>query len=161
MAGLLNQSPAPAPAPAPASQQQAPFSEQEIKMVNLIIKQASQVLLDEQNAEDIATMAKQGDPVEAIVTAVLPVLKQVYEAATSSGAKLDQRVMALAGREVIKILVGILGATGVIAPEQANEVATKAFQMGIERHNASVGQSQQPVPQGQPQPQQQDPMMGV
>lgn len=122
-----------------AGQGQMSFSDEEIKQVNLIIRQASQVLLDDKNMEDIATTAKQGDPVVAIVQSVLPVLKNVYEAASRAGKQLDMKVMALAGRELIKILVAVLGAAGVIAPEQAGQVAAQAFDQAIQEHNAQVG----------------------
>lgn len=149
MAGLLTplQSPDQSPAPAPAEGQPSDFTDQEIKAVNLMIKQGVKVLLDEATVTGIAEQAAKGDPAQAIADAVAPVIKQIHGMA-SGGGKLDIKVPLLAARELVKILVAVISASGVIPMESAGQVAEQAFKLGIEKHNQSAAQAQ--APQGGP-----------
>ena len=119
---------------------------QEIEAVNLMLRQASQVLLDQPAMEKLASDAKQGNPAQALADAVRPVLQQVYAAAQGAGKTLDMKVAALAGREMIKILVAVLGASGIIKAEQAAQLVDEAFKLGVAAHNKSVGYTE-PAPQ--------------
>jgi hypothetical protein len=121
-------------------EQQPNFTDGEIKVVNKVIRQAMQVLLEQSAMNNLANTAKRsGDPAKAIAGAVLPVIRHVYAAAHQAGGQLDIRVLTLAGREIIKVLVAVLGASGVIHPEQATQVVSQAYQATIDGHNAAAG----------------------
>lgn len=125
------------------------FSPQEIKIVNTMIRQGSQVLLKDSNMDALGARVKQGPDgaAQAIAEAVLPVVKSVYEAATRAGVPVRIEVALLAGRELVKIVVAVLGAAGLIDPQQAGQMATQAFDAGVQAHNQAQGGQAMPAPQ--------------
>jgi len=92
----------------------------------------------------------QRDPVEAIVTIGEAVLKGIYEAARQAGQQLSQELMGIAATQVALLFAAILVNEGVIDIKQLNDVAQKAYEVGIAKHNASFEQQplvQQPMAQ--------------
>jgi hypothetical protein len=109
------------------------------KIVNTLLKQAVDFLFEEKNAVALADSAKGGNPADVIAQFSVQLLKGQYDAAGMAGKQLDITAMAIAGREVAKIMAQILVLAGVIKPEQAEAVAQEAFQKGVQLHNQSAG----------------------
>jgi len=140
----------------PQMQQQAPPQQQKLNLppeqqqqLELIANQAADYILQDKNTDILVKMA-QRDPVEAIVTIGEAVLNGIYEAASQAGQQLSQELMGIAATQVALLFAAILVNEGVIDIKQLNDVAQKAYEAGITKHNASFDQqpsAQQPMAQ--------------
>jgi hypothetical protein len=128
MTGMINQ------------QQAQKASPEQEAIVNKLLKQAVDFLFEEENAVQLVEAAKAQGPVDAIAQFAVQLVTQQYKAADMAGKQLDMAAVALAGREIGKIMAQILVLAQVIKPEQAEQIASEAFQKGIAMHNQSAGQ---------------------
>lgn len=143
------------PATEPATQAGQALDEAAMAKKDLIVKQALSHILKPETMDAIISKAQNGDPKQAVLDAVSPLLQSVYDTATESGAQVSMLVMLVAGIEVIGNVAEMLGAAGVI-PSDEKAVAMFAAEVGkmaVEEHNQRVGGGgQQPAPGGAPQP---------
>lgn len=136
----------------PAVPAQGKLNPQQQQQADLAIKQATDFILDTENANNLADMAEGGDPVAAIVEMAMPLLKSIGAAAAQGGHELSAEVIASVGWSVAHIMASVLALAKAIPQEQIEPVAKQAFQKAIEQHNAAGQQAA--APQGAaPQPQ--------
>lgn len=128
MTGMINQ-----------QQPQKGVSPEQEEIVNKLLKQAVDFLFEEENAVALVEAARAQGPAEAVAQFAVQLVTQQYKAAEMAGKQLDMTAVALAGREVGKIMAQILVLAQVIKPEEAEQVARQAFEQGIAMHNQSVG----------------------
>lgn len=147
----------PPQAPGGAQPQQA-LNPQQIKQMQLVVKQCMQLLLQDQTADMIVAKAKQGQPAKVLADLVGPLLSRVAETAKEAGADVDMVTMMVAGVQVLGLLAEMLFQADVIATEQeAAQVVAQASKIAVDQHNARAKQLQagggaQPAPGGAPQP---------
>ena len=127
---------------------------QAMKQKDLVVRQALSHILKPETMDAIIAKAQNGDPKQAVLDAVSPLLQSVYDTASESGAQVSMLVMLVAGIEVIGNVAEMLGAAGVI-PGDEKAVAMFAAEVGkmaVEEHNQRVQGGGQPAPGGAPQP---------
>jgi hypothetical protein len=133
-----------------AGQQGLPPEQQ--KAFKMVSKQALEYLLAEGHAELIIAKAKQGDPKQAVVDALTPVMQGIWSAAEQAGAKLDQAVFLAAGIHVITILSEMLAVSGIITEQEIPQFAQAVAMQAVQQHNAAFEGQQQPAqPEQAPQ----------
>jgi hypothetical protein len=135
-----------------AGQQGLPPEQQ--KAFKMVSKQALEYLLAEGHAELIIAKAKQGDPKQAVVDALTPVMQGIWSAAEQAGAKLDQAVFLAAGLHVITILSEMMAVVGIITEQEIPQFAQSVAMQAVQQHNAAFEQ-------GQPAEQQPEPPQGL
>jgi hypothetical protein len=119
------------------------------KAFKMVSKQALEYLLAEGHAELIIAKAKQGDPKQAVVDALTPVMQGIWSAAEQAGAKLDQAVFLAAGIHVITILSEMLAVSGIITEQEIPQFAREVAMQAVQQHNAAFeGQPAQPEQPG-------------
>lgn len=118
------------------------------QQVDLGVKQATDFILQYDNANALANMADSSDPITAIVETGIPLLNTIYEAAGKAGRELDQRVVASIGFNVAHVMASVLALADVIKQEDVEPLAKQAYQAAIDKHNQGAGQ-QQPAQQAQ------------
>jgi hypothetical protein len=133
-----------------AGQQGLPPEQQ--KAFKMVSKQALEYLLAEGHAELIIAKAKQGDPKQAVVDALTPVMQGIWSAAEQAGANLDQAVFLAAGIHVITILSEMLAVVGIIQEQEIPQFAQEVAMQAVQQHNAAFeGQQQPEQPEQAPQ----------
>lgn len=143
----------PAQQPQQAAQPRGKLPPEQQQQVDLGVKQATDFMLQYENAEQLATMAETTDPVTAIVDMGLPLLNTIYAAAKEAGRELSQPVVASIGFNVAYVMASVLALADVIKQEEIEPLAKQAYQAALDKHNQGAGQApQQPAPQ-QPAPQ--------
>lgn len=133
--------------PATPAQPQGKLSAQQQQQADLAIKQATDFILDSENANNLADMAESGDPVKAIVEMAMPLLQSIYAAAEQAGHALPPEVVATIGFNVSHIMASVLALAKIITQEQVEQIAKQAFDAAIERHNGSVQPQQEALQQ--------------
>jgi hypothetical protein len=128
-----------------AGQQGLPPEQQ--KAFKMVSKQALEYLLAEGHAELIIAKAKQGDPKQALVDALTPVMQGIWSAAEQAGAKLDQAVFLAAGIHVITILSEMLAVVGIITEQEIPQFAREVAMQAVQQHNAAFEQEQPAQPE--------------
>jgi hypothetical protein len=131
--------------PGKAGQKGLPPEQQ--KAFKMVSKQALEYLLAEGHAELIIAKAKQGDPKQAVVDALTPVMQGIWSAAEQAGAKLDQAVFLAAGIHVITILSEMLAVVGIITEQEIPQFAQEVAMQAVQQHNASFEQQQPEQPE--------------
>lgn len=111
---------------------------EQLKQMQLFAKQALGVLLDDQHAHMLVAKAKQGDPAQATAEVVTPLLKNIYEAASGAGAKVDMVVVLAAGMQVVAMVGKMLEAAGVLEEKDIPNFCAQVTKIATEQHNASV-----------------------
>jgi hypothetical protein len=134
--------------PGKAGQKGLPPEQQ--KAFKMVSKQALEYLLAEGHAELIIAKAKQGDPKQAVVDALTPVMQGIWAAAEQAGAKLDQAVFLAAGIHVITILSEMLAVVGIIQEQEIPQFAQEVAMQAVQQHNAGFEQQQKPEQPAQP-----------
>lgn len=141
----------------PTQQQTQGLDPQQQKAKDLVVRQAMTHIVggDGSNADAIVTKAQSGDPQEAVLDAVAPLLQAIYDSAQKAGAQVDMLTMMVAGIEVIGNLAEMLASAKIIPGDEksiasfAAEVAKKA----VLEHNQRVqGGGEQPAMPAAPQP---------
>jgi hypothetical protein len=136
--------------PGTAGQKGLPPEQQ--KAFKMVSKQALEYLLAEGHAELIIAKAKQGDPKQAVVDALTPVMQGIWSAAEQAGANLDQAVFLAAGIHVITILSEMLAVVGIIQEQEIPQFAQEVAMQAVQQHNAAFeGQQQPEQPEQAPQ----------
>jgi hypothetical protein len=130
----------------PGKAGQKGLSPEQQKAFNMVSKQALEFLLEDNNAKLIVAKAQQSDPQTAIVEAIRPVMRGIWQAAEQSGVKLDLPVFLAAALNVITILADMMAVQGVIPEEQVAQLAQSAAQEAVKQHNAEMPQEPQGAP---------------
>ena len=135
--------------------QQQGLNPQQQKAKDLIVRQAMTHIVggDGANAKAIMAKAEAGDPKEAVLDAVTPLLQAIYDSAQQAGAQVDMLTMLVAGIEVIGNLAEMMASAGLI-PQDEKSIATFAAevaQKAVLEHNQRV-QEGGGQPSSAPQP---------
>jgi hypothetical protein len=151
----------------PAGQSAAPAPEGADKLspeaqqaFDLVVNQATDFILQDENIDALVESAKTKGPAQAIADDATEVLRGVHAAATGAGKNLPPEILSLAGSQVATIFASVLANEGVIDPKSVSQIAEQAYDVGVKSHN-SKGQPQGAMPQpqgaapapGMPQPQ--------
>ncbi len=118
---------------------------QQVKQMQMIVKQSLEQLLDDQNAEFIVKKAKAGDPKAAVLEAVAPVIKAIYVTAEEAGAKVDMVVVLSAGIQVIAMMAKMLESQGILKEADIPAFSADVSKMAVAAHNAEIPQPIQPT----------------
>lgn len=129
-------------------QQPTPLDPAQSKARDLMVKQAMRFLLDDQTAQHIVTKAQAGEPKAAVVDAVAPLLRNIYEVASASGAKIEMVTLLAAGIEIVAVLAKMLETTGVLTEDQIPAFCADVAKDAVAQHNAKVEGGAQPKPGG-------------
>lgn len=130
-----------------AQPQAGALDAQQQKQMQLMVKQALGILLQDDSAEMIVNSAKQGDPKATVVRVVSPIIQRIYESAGEAGAKLDMLVVLSAGLQVVAIVSTLLSKAGVIEEAQLPQFVADVAKAAAEEHNAGLqGGGEQPAP---------------
>jgi hypothetical protein len=130
--------------PAPAAPSTLP--PEQVKFMQMLVKQALGVLLEDDTARFLVDKAKNGDPKTALVETVVPLIKSIYEAAGEAGVKIDMVAVLGAGMQIITILAKMLESEGILTEEQIPAFAADVAKLASEQHNAGVQAGQQGKP---------------
>jgi hypothetical protein len=132
---------------------------QQKQAFDLMVKQAMAFLLKDEHALHIVAKAKAGDPREAVVEAVAPLLRDQFQMASLAGAKVEMVTLLAAGIQIIAVLAKMLEAAGILTEQQIPSFAADVAKMAVEQHNQGVSAPKQggmagpqEAPQEQPQP---------
>ena len=120
---------------------------QQVKQMQLIVKQALSHLLDDQNAAYLVKRAEATDPVTTVAQAVAPVLKSIYASATESGVRVDMVVVLSAGIQIIAMMGKMLESQGLLEESQIPKFCADVSKIAVSAHNADI-----PAPQPTPEP---------
>ena len=120
------------------------------KAFDMVVKQAMSFLIADDNAKTIIGKAQSGDPKQAVVDAMTPVLKAIWQAAQKSGADIEAPVFLAAGIRILTLLAEMLAAVGIISEQEIPQFAAQTAKLAVDQHNAAVQQNkpQEPQPQG-------------
>ncbi len=126
---------------------------EQMKQMQLVVKQCMQMLLQDQTADMIVAKAKEGQPAQVIADLVGPLLSKVSESAAASGVEVGMVTMMVAGVQVMGILAEMLFQADVIPSEQQlPQLVAEASKIAVQQHNANAqqmqGQGKQPAPAG-------------
>lgn len=131
---------------------------QQLKSKDLVVRQAMTHIIggQGQNADAIITKAQAGDPKEAVLDAIAPLLQSIYDSAQKAGAQVDMLTMMVAGIEVIGNVAEMLASAKLI-PGDEKSIATFAAEVAkaaVLEHNQRVqgGGEMPPAAPGAPQP---------
>lgn len=120
---------------------------QQVKQMQMIVKQALGHLLDSESAAYLVKRAEATDPVTTTAQAVAPVLKTIYASASESGVKIDMVVVLAAGIQIIAMMGKMLESQGLMTEEQIPKFCADVAKIAVSAHNAEV-----PAPEPAPAP---------
>jgi hypothetical protein len=135
MAGVGAQ---PAAGGAPQMPVQA-LTEEQTRQMQLMSKQAMELLLEEATTDQILRMAESGDPQQAIAKIVTGLLDRLYEAASNAGQQIEMVTMLVTGIQIIGVLAELLVTAGVIQEQDAPAFIGAVSKIAVDAHNARVG----------------------
>lgn len=121
--------------PTPSPQALTP---EQVKQMQLIVKQGLSHLLDSQNAAYLVKKAEATDPVATVAQAVAPVLKAIYASASESGVKVDMVVVLVAGIQIIATLAKMLESQGLIEEAQIPQFCADVSKIAVGAHNSEI-----------------------
>ena len=138
-------------AAAPAGKALAP---EQMKQMAMFVKQALSVILDDDSARMIVDRSKAGDPKQVTVQAVMPLMQQIYAAASEAGVKVDMVVVLGAGMQVIAMVAKMLESEGILTEEEIPAFAAEVAKIATAQHNesAKAAGGQQAEPAAPPPP---------
>jgi hypothetical protein len=145
----------------PGGAMQQSMNPQQVKQMQLVVKQCMQLLLQDQTAAMIVAKAKQEPPAQVLASIVGPLLSRVAESAKEAGAEVDMVTMMVAGVQVLGLLAEMLFHADVLPNEQDMvTVVAEASKIAVQQHNANAMKMQgagqppgaPPAPGGAPQP---------
>ncbi len=134
--------------PVDAAAQQ--LTEAEVKQMQMVVKQALGVLLEDDNAKFIVDKAKQGDPKTVVVEAVAPLLQNIYGAADAAGTKVNMVVVLAAGIQIIAVLAKMLEAGDILTEDQIPSFCADVSKMAVAQHNQKAQTMGGQTPAGMP-----------
>jgi hypothetical protein len=122
----------------------------QLRKMQVMVKQAMGLLLQDDTAEHLVAKAKQGEPQQVVAEVVSGLLGQLYQAATEAGQEVDMVTMMVTGIQIIGTLAEMLAHEGVIPQEQLPQFVAAAGKIAVDQHNATVqgGAQQQPTGSG-------------
>ncbi len=143
MAGIINQARQPQPETQPANGQPDDQS------VERVVIAAIKVIHDPKVKQQLIEMMRQaGDPVQALVSAVFLVMRQLYERSRRS---IPADVLGAASAHVLRLLGELAEAAGLF--QVTPELLQQAGEAGLEQFKQEQAAQQQGAPQtGAPQP---------
>lgn len=133
----------------PAAQQLSP---EQIRQMQVMSKQAMELLSEQGTSEMIVQRAEQGDPAQVIAQIVVEVTSRLFEAATNAGQKVDMVTILVTGLQIIGSLAELLAAADVVPKEQLPQFVAQASKIAVDQHNAMVQGGGAGGGQPQPQP---------
>lgn len=140
----------------PQQQGQQGLNPEQQKAKDLIVRQAMTHIVGGQgdNAQAIVTKAQAGDPQDAVLDAVAPLLQSIYDTAQKAGAQVDMLTMLVAGIEIIGNLAEMLAKAKIIPDDERSiaSFAAEAAKKAVLEHNQRVQEGGQQQPQAAPQP---------
>lgn len=143
---MATQPPQPA---APGGQQVSP---EQLRAMQLIVRQAMGVLLQDDTAENIVQRAQAGDPKQVVAETAIGIVKRVWESANSAGAQVDILTCMLAATQIIGTLSEMLAKAGVISEQELPQFAAQACKIAVDLHNGQLQEGGAPAPGAQAQP---------
>ena len=102
--------------------------------------QALGQLLQGPSAQQLLQQARSGDPQQAVVDAVSPLLRQIYAAAQAAGARVDTVTLLAAGINVITIVAEMLARAGILQEADIPAFCAAVAQRAVQQHNAQAPQ---------------------
>lgn len=106
--------------------------------MQVMVKQAMGLLLEDATAEQIVSRSRSGDPQQVIATIVVEVLGRLYEAATQAGQNVGMVTLLVTGIQIIGTLTEMLIEAGVLQQEQAQEFIGAVSKMAVDQHNQQI-----------------------
>lgn len=133
---------------AAAAQIPGALNPQQLRQMQLMVKQAMGLLLADDSADMIVNKAKQGDPKQVIVSIMLDLMPRLHEAALSGGVKVDMVTELVAGFQIIATLSEMLSAAGIVPEQQLPQFTADVAKATVDAHNQRAQQAQpaQPAP---------------
>jgi hypothetical protein len=142
---MMQQQPQPAQPGGPAgAQPQQQLSPQQLQQMQLISKQAMEVLLQSDMAESIVARAQSGDPMQVTAEITLQLLRQINTAATQAGQQVEMLPFMVASVQIISTIGEMLEAGEVLTAEELPQFVANTCKVLVETHNATVSKQQQP-----------------
>ncbi len=128
--------------PTPGGQ---PLDPQQRKAYDLIVRQALGVLLQGRVARYLVQRAASGDPQQAVVDAVSPLLRNIYAAAQAAGAQVDMVTLLAAGINIVTVAADLLARAGILQQADIPAFCSAVAQRAVQQHNAQVPQGAEPA----------------
>jgi hypothetical protein len=153
------QPPAQAPNTAPngggsaAQLPQQALSQEQIRQLQIMSKQAMGLLLEDATAEQIVAQARAGDASQVIAGIVVPLMQRLHEAASGAGQNVEMVTLMVTGLQIIGTLTEMLVEAGVVPEAEAQQFVAQTSKLAVDQHNQQVQQQGggQPGAQGAPQ----------
>jgi hypothetical protein len=140
------------------------LTDEKVKQMQLMVKQAMSILLEDTSAEMIVNRCKQEDASMVLAETVNGIMGDIWSTAQEAGTDVDMVTVMVAGMQVIGTLSELLVVEGIVPKEKAPEFVAGTCKLAVEMHNATIKQMAQqggeaPAPDA-PQPAQAAPAGG-
>jgi hypothetical protein len=133
----------------------SPASQQ---VFDLVIKQATDFILEDANIDALVASAEAKGPAQAIADMASEVIGGIYASATGASKNIPPEILSLAGSQVATTFASVLANEGAIDAKAIASVAEQAYDVGVKGHNGKAapqpGEQMAPVPEVQPVPMQ-------
>lgn len=117
-----------------------PLSPPQRQAFDLVVQQALGLLLQGTTARHIVQKAAAGDPEQAVVDAVAPLLQRIYATARAAGAQLDTVTLLAAGINIVAVVADMLAQAGILRRADIPAFCRSVAQMAVQQHNRQAGQ---------------------
>lgn len=118
------------------------------QQVDLICNQATDFIMLDENINHLDSMVKSSSPEQAIADMASTVLNGIYTAAQQAGKTIPQDIISIAGAQIALLFAAVIANEGLIDIKQMQDVAQKAYDIAVQKHNAKFAQPGQMPEQG-------------